>query len=189
MEWTSIIIVMFIPWKRINGRDVWAFRSAKRKHWRVRAKGKWRESSELIRSDHEWPCYVQVKEPLDRSLLFNFFNWGWRCTDPSLSICGRCFGVPRKGFLWNWLKSSFSGWRSHVAPLQKQHNLGEEDDMTVNTLRLDAQLQHRTGRGLLIAGKTPTVLRASTQSINCEVSISCLQTITNSIYSTICPLL
>lgn len=35
---------------------------------------------------------------------------------PSRSMCGRCFGVPRYCFLWNWLKSSFSGCTSQPAP-------------------------------------------------------------------------
>lgn len=33
-------------------------------------------------------------------------------------MCGRCFGVPLKCFLWKWLKSSFSGCTSQPAPLQ-----------------------------------------------------------------------
>lgn len=37
---------------------------------------------------------------------------------PSLSMCGRCFGVPLRCFLWKWLKSSFSGCTSQPAPLQ-----------------------------------------------------------------------
>lgn len=37
---------------------------------------------------------------------------------PSLSMCGRCFGVPRMCFLWKWLKSSFSGCTSQPAPLK-----------------------------------------------------------------------
>lgn len=37
---------------------------------------------------------------------------------PSRSMCGRgCLGVCRS-FLWNWVKSSFSGCRSQVAPLE-----------------------------------------------------------------------
>lgn len=37
---------------------------------------------------------------------------------PSRSMCGRCFGVPLRCFLWKWLKSSFSGCTSQPAPLQ-----------------------------------------------------------------------
>lgn len=44
---------------------------------------------------------------------------------PSLSMWGRCFGVPLRCFLWKWLKSSFSGCTSHPAPLQPR---GERTD-------------------------------------------------------------
>lgn len=40
-------------------------------------------------------------------------------THPSRSKCGRGFDIPLNGFRWNWEISSFSGWRSQVAPLQR----------------------------------------------------------------------
>lgn len=49
-------------------------------------------------------------------------EWSEYCSGayPSLSMWGRCFGVPLMCFLWKWLKLSFSGCTSQPAPLQPQ---------------------------------------------------------------------
>jgi len=45
---------------------------------------------------------------------------------PSRSICGRgCLGVCLS-FRWNWVKSSFSGCRSQVAPLKESKVLAAQ---------------------------------------------------------------
>lgn len=65
-----------------------------------------------------FPCAVEQSPPWTHPTPLHVRAPPLQNPYPSLSMCGRgCLGVWRT-FRWNWVKSSFSGCRSQVAPLE-----------------------------------------------------------------------